>query len=152
MQDMESGMSNEKMRVAFEAAYPGNDLEHRDGDDGYQSGRTADMWHAWKTGRAALTVEQEYASWLTPKARPQPSADDARDAALAMDLQFDIDVASALAHAENAQDAERYQWILPILTGGSDADKRTLLIAKQLFNGLDGDALVDAAMKAYNEN
>jgi hypothetical protein len=72
--------------------------------------------------------------------------------ALAMDLQFDIDVASALAHAENAQDAASYQWVLPILVGGATADNRTALICSQLACGLDGDAAVDAAMKVDNEN
>ena len=61
-------------------------------------------------------------------------------------------VASALAHAENAQDAARYQWVLPIITGSSDADKRTVLVVMQLLKGLDGDVAVDAAMKAHNEN
>jgi len=46
-------------------------------------------------------------------------------------------------------DAKRYRWALPILVGTSDAvaDKRTIALACQLMNGLDGDAAIDAAMK-----
>ena len=46
-------------------------------------------------------------------------------------------------------DAARLDWLLPVVTGVSDdeADNRTLGLARQLVNGLDGRQAIDAAMK-----
>jgi hypothetical protein len=51
--------------------------------------------------------------------------------------------------AELRKDAERYHFILPIITGNDsdNADKIAMAVAIQLMKGLDGDAAIDAAMK-----
>lgn len=52
---------------------------------------------------------------------------------------------------EALKDAERYRWVLPILTGeGHEGDKRALAIAAQLVNGLTGSAAIDAAKEKSN--
>lgn len=50
---------------------------------------------------------------------------------------------------ELRKDAERYHFILPIVTGidSDNADKIAMAIATQLMKGLDGDAAIDAAMQ-----
>ena len=59
---------------------------------------------------------------------------------------------AAAAIREFERDAERYQFVRPIMTQeGREGDKRALLIAKALFLGIEGDAAIDHAMKAYDE-
>jgi chromosome segregation ATPase len=50
-------------------------------------------------------------------------------------------------YIKSEKDAERYRWILPIVTGddSDEADKRAMAIATQLMKGLDGDDAIDAA-------
>ena len=50
---------------------------------------------------------------------------------------------------EDARDAARFRWALPILTGVDSemADSRALLIAFQLARGLDGGEAIDTAMQ-----
>lgn len=67
-----------------------------------------------------------------------------------------IDTCTRAETAERQRDEarkgeERYQWVLPILTGeGHEGDKRALAIAAQLVNGLTGSAAIDAAKEKTN--
>ena len=44
-------------------------------------------------------------------------------------------------------DAERYRYLRPLIIGGPEADARTLLLGEMLMRGLDGDNVVDAAIR-----
>jgi hypothetical protein len=46
------------------------------------------------------------------------------------------------------RDLERYRWVLPILLqAGTEGDRRAILLARCLVQGLLGEAAIDAAMK-----
>lgn len=51
--------------------------------------------------------------------------------------------------AQNAKDAERLDWLLPLLMDGAEvpeADARTLALGRALIKGLSGRTAIDAAI------
>ncbi len=75
----------------------------------------------------------------------QEHIEDCHARALAMDLQFDIDVASALVHAHDARDAARWRQAVKLADFTADGNA-------SYGNGNELTAFIDAAMKANNEN
>jgi hypothetical protein len=78
---------------------------------------------------------------LSGDAEPEPMQDG--------DEWVVVDFEASKENAELRADAERYRWVLPIVSGEDDPDvnKRMGLLGNALASGLTGTAAIDAARK-----